>query len=653
MILVFLASAVAPLAEPAPPIGTAVTSPPSLRLELVPKLTVQGVPGSTSVVERAEQLSGPWTAWTNVVIHTEGSVLVDLSPGASTRFYRAVGETRPGIPEGFVWIPPGTFTMGSPVGEPFRDPTEIQRRVTLTQGFWLSDHEVTRKEYLSIMGDMAGPIGVDSNLPIDSATWRDAVAYCQRLTERERAAGRITAEQEYRLPTEAEWEYAARAGTNGVLYGDVHAIAWHAGNSQGRVRPGKQKIPNAWGLYDLFGNVSEWCADWVDLYRAGDATDPRGPETPPKFTDGILATILAEPARVIRGGNSASPPESMRSAGRSFGRPDIDAGGFRPVLGSAGKPVIFSAPLPRLVSAGGPVELAAFAGGRSPLTYQWQFNRTNLVGATQATLLISFVQPFHAGNYRVVVSNALGVATSAEAKLSVETSTLGRTGFVWIPPGTFTMGSPKTEVNRGVDEVEHPVTLTRGFWLLDHEVTQSEYLVVMGSNPSMNRGDSNLPVDMVQWTDAMEYCRRLTERERAAGRISSQEAYRLPTEAEWEYAARAGTTGPRHGELTSIGWWKGNTSGEGTRPVKQKLPNAWGLHDMIGNVGEWCADWYAPYPSGPATDPTGAVSGDSRVYRGGGWHSDDFVNRSATRGRATPDSRYFSVGFRPALSEVR
>jgi len=225
-------------------------------------------------------------------------------------------------------------------------------------------------------------------------------------------------------------------------------------------------------------------------------------------------------------------------------------------------------------------------------------------------------------------------------------------GFVEIRAGTFVMGSPESEGDRSGNETQHTVTLTRGFYLSDHEVTQSEYQAVMGNNPSQFTGDLNRPVEM-SWDDAVLYCQKLTERERAAGRITVRRAYRLPTEAEWEYAARAGTTGARYGELDTIAWWGGN-AGNQTRPVKQKAPNAWGLYDMIGNVWEWCSDWYGDYPTGSVTDPTGSSSGPDRVYRGGSWDFGAGLARSAARGRYVPGGRDNGLlGFRPALSSVR
>lgn len=227
----------------------------------------------------------------------------------------------------------------------------------------------------------------------------------------------------------------------------------------------------------------------------------------------------------------------------------------------------------------------------------------------------------------------------------------GPMGFAWIPPGMFWMGSPADEPGRQPDEVQRMVVLSRGFWLSDHEVTQAEYESVMGVNPARFKGDARRPVETVSWYEAIDYCQRRTERERADGTLPEGLAYRLPTEAEWEYAARAGTTGARHGELDAIAWHGGNSGGQ-THPVMQKAPNAWGLHDMIGNVWEWCADWHADYPEGMATDPEGPPTGFSRVFRGGGWGSGTSACRSADRNWGmVPGSWYSFLGFRPALSE--
>jgi formylglycine-generating enzyme required for sulfatase activity len=169
----------------------------------------------------------------------------------------------------------------------------------------------------------------------------------------------------------------------------------------------------------------------------------------------------------------------------------------------------------------------------------------------------------------------------------------------------------------------------------------------MGDNPAGFPGDDR-PVEKVSWDDAMEYCRKLTERERAAGRLPEGYGYTLPTEAQWEYACRAGTTGDYAGNLDEMGWYVRN-SGNQPHPVGQKQANAWGLYDMHGNVWEWCSDWYGNYPSGSVTDPKGAASGSLRVYRGGSWIGVASGCRSAHRLGNGAGVRNGDLGFRLAF----
>jgi formylglycine-generating enzyme required for sulfatase activity len=207
------------------------------------------------------------------------------------------------------------------------------------------------------------------------------------------------------------------------------------------------------------------------------------------------------------------------------------------------------------------------------------------------------------------------------------------------------MGNPNPDF-----ENEYPatrMTLTRGLWLGKTEVTQAQWEAVMGSKPASFKG-YDLPVEQVNWAEAMEFCRKLTQREQAAGRLPAGHEYTLPTEAQWEYACRAGTAGDYAGDLGAMGWYSGNASGT-THPVGQKQPNAWGLYDMHGNVWEWCLDWYASYPGGSVTDPAGPAQGVSRVFRGGGWWRDGVGCRSANRSKGNPDSRFNYLGLRVAL----
>ena len=216
-----------------------------------------------------------------------------------------------------------------------------------------------------------------------------------------------------------------------------------------------------------------------------------------------------------------------------------------------------------------------------------------------------------------------------------------------IAPGTFQMGSTSGEAD---EQPVTRVTLTQAYWLGKTEVTQAQWTALMGNNPSGFKGDS-LPVEQVSWDEAMEYCRKLTARERAADQLPAGYIYTLPTEAQWEYACRSGTTGDYAGNLDSMGWYTSN-SGSTTHPVGQKQANAWGLADMHGNVWEWCSDWYGNYPGGSVTDPTGASSGSFRVCRGGGWGGAASGCRSAVRFGCGPGLRYAFLGFRLALSSV-
>ncbi len=220
----------------------------------------------------------------------------------------------------------------------------------------------------------------------------------------------------------------------------------------------------------------------------------------------------------------------------------------------------------------------------------------------------------------------------------------------WVEPGTFTMGSPLDEPQR--NRAEGPplkVTLTRGFWLGRTEVTQAQYVALVGTNPSTFQAEgAQRPVERVSWLDAMAYGRKLTERERVAGRLPAGYVFTLPTESQWEYAYRAGTAGMYPAEPHALGWFSGN-SGETTHPVAQRKPNAWGFHDMAGNVLEWCLDWYGDYPKGSATDPTGPTHGYYRIARGGSWRMDVSVGRSAARSGGSAGRLDYTLGFRLAL----
>lgn len=226
--------------------------------------------------------------------------------------------------------------------------------------------------------------------------------------------------------------------------------------------------------------------------------------------------------------------------------------------------------------------------------------------------------------------------------------------FAWIPPGTFLMGSPTNEVGRSHDEIPHRVTLAKGFYLGVYLVTQEQWQSVMGHDPSRFKDERNLPVDGVSWHDCLDFITSLRQGDRYP--------YRLPTEAEWEYSCRAGTMTPFHfGETISTEQanYNGNYAyGDGskgvyrgkTTPVGSFPANAWGLHDMHGNLMEWCADWHGDYANGDLADPQGPTSGKLRVLRGGSWYLNPGNCRSARRGKNEPGLRYLNCGFRLCFS---
>ena len=270
----------------------------------------------------------------------------------------------------------------------------------------------------------------------------------------------------------------------------------------------------------------------------------------------------------------------------------------------------------------------------------------------------------------------LPVATSSSSRSQALFQAIQWTGLaptlVEIPAGTFLMGSPPSEVERQEREgPQTPVTISHAFSMGRFEVTQGQYEAVMGVNPSYYSGNTNRPVERVGWSQATDYCARLTELQRAAGALPNGWVYRLPTEAEWEYACRAGTTsalglGPdlRSGMANFDGRLEydselGTVSNpEGTilnRPnlVGQYPANAWGLHDMHGNLWEWCLDfWSDRLPGIPVTDPTGPAIAGTRVVRGGCFYNPGRSCRSGTRAQTALNYASFEMGFRVVLARV-
>ena len=307
-------------------------TPPGLNLQLYAGLSITGAVGTVYSIEYVTDLAqtNSWRCLEFLQPPASPYLWTDKSaPATGQRFYRA------GVfaaPTNLVFIPPGTFRMGSPTNEVDREPffPQIvegpQTAVTISRGFWMGKYLVTQAEFLAVMGFNPSTILGDMN-PVETLTWFNATNYCGKLTQSERAAGRIATNSVYRLPTEAEWEYACRAWTaTRFSYGDdlgytnLIQYAWYEVNSGSTSHPVGQKLPNPWGLYDIHGNIAEWCQDWYGAYPGGIAVDPQGPAT--------------GSTRVFRGGLWLRPASYCRSAWRNVATPDFagGGGGFRVVL---------------------------------------------------------------------------------------------------------------------------------------------------------------------------------------------------------------------------------------------------------------------------------------------------------------------------------
>jgi len=241
------------------------------------------------------------------------------------------------------------------------------------------------------------------------------------------------------------------------------------------------------------------------------------------------------------------------------------------------------------------------------------------------------------------------------------TNTIGME-LVWCPAGKFTMGSPETEEGREPDEVQRKVKLTKGFWMGKQQVSQRFWRYVMSTNPSKFTRAPNRPAESMSFEDAMEFCERLTKADRASRKLPKGAYYTLPTEAQWEYACRAGTEtafscgdsfGSRHGNCDGrlpYGEAKPGKDWGETRPVGKYKPNPWGLHDMHGNVYEWCLDPYGPYNKKDTKDPLAKGEPLRRAVRGGSWYDPAVKCRSAARTYGEPGPRRLgALGVRVVL----
>jgi formylglycine-generating enzyme required for sulfatase activity len=509
------------------------------------------------------------------------------------------------------WVAQGSFVMGCVASdtECFDDESP-PRPVALAHGFWIDTTEVTIASYRSFCratgraAPPAPPFAQGDAHPVVNVAWDDAAAYCAW------AGGR--------LPSEAEWEYAARAGRAGSKYPWGDAADHEHANYQGRegrdawanTAPVASFEGNGFGLHDVAGNVWEWTADWYEPHPSA-----RAGAAPPSGT-----------LKVLRGGSYAYPPRSMRLSNRGKFPPTQrhESFGFRCVRDS-GAATGEAPPATAVVS-----EPGAAAAAAAP---------TELPGSPTPP---------------PVVAPALAVtpapaAPSGNGSLQRRTFLPAGAEMVWVAPTTFEMGAVRGDGSGfGDEQPRHPVTLSRGFWIGATEVTFGQYRRFAEATgapmPAVpNWADDTHPVVEVSWEQAAAYCRW------AGGR--------LPSEAEWEGAARGGVAGRRYPGGAEISHDEANIDGTGGRdrwpksaPVGSFPPNDFGVADVVGNASEWVADWYEEryYAVSPALDPTGPLEGKTRVIRGGNWGSDPGRLRTSYRFSLDPGDAQVTLGFRCA-----
>jgi formylglycine-generating enzyme required for sulfatase activity len=427
------------------------------------------------------------------------------------------------------------------------------------------------------------------------------------------------------------------------------------------------RVQAAYEACDLLGKKFA-CAQGVATACAGEPmrTSPPGPPAPvPSAKESATLEVIRvtpSPALVFVDGREVGNAPNQFDVTPGQHTVELRAPGQEPWTGTfevaAGK--TFSLPAVTLGLRPAVLSVSSNIGDASILVDGREVGRTRRNEAVEVKVAPDArkVEVQRDGYASVAESLALTAGGRSSVTMQLEVASAAPkpadcpAGYVRIAPGTFTMGSPPGERDRDDDETQRNVTITRAFCMKATEVTQGEWQAVMGSNPSYFKDcGANCPVEKVSWDDAVGYANALSRREGLpecyAGSTFSGlgcKGYRLPTEAEWEYAARAGTTGATYGNLGSVAWYDEN-SGSATHPVGQKRPNAWGLYDMLGNVWEWTGDWYGEY-SGTVTDPTGPARGSTRVVRGGSWYSIARGARAAFRGNYAPVDRDDDLGFR-------
>ena len=503
------------------------------------------------------------------------ALILSLSSLTAFAQKKTFTETVNGVSFKMIYVEGGTFTMGD-----INDNDNLAHKVSLSN-YHIGETEVTQSVWKAVMG-YNNSIYKGDNLPVENISWYEAQEFCEKLSN-------LTGKS-YSLPTEAQWEYAAKGGkySRGYKFSGSNNyldVAWLE-SEYDNAFPVAEKRPNELGIYDMTGNVWEWCYDWYDKYSKKTQTDPIG--------------ILDGEFKVLRGSGFAFLNFAIMDYGnayREYIRPVYRSKycGFRITLDTLSKP-------------------------KSSKCYHKNPNLTlNCQSFTEWVNGVSF-------------------------------------DMVYVQGGTFIMG----ESDYWPIEPSPEISLNN-YYIGQTEVTQELWTAIMGNNPSYFK-DPNHPVENVSWYDAHEFCDKLSQ---LTGR-----KYSLPTEAQWEFAARGGVKSVKPKELLDFErYWVGGNGAlpvgnigpfeSSTHPVANLKPNELGIYDMIGNVEEWCEDWYAPYSSSSQINPIGPLSGSQKITRGGCSGSmayiygDFFTMREVCDNSNYPHSSTKLTGFRIALNTTK
>ena len=566
-----------------------------------------------------------------------------------------------GVNYKMVRVDGGSFTMGATsvngiVEEGHSERSKPTHFVTLST-YYIGETEVTQGLWESVMGSnpsLSSDHYDNWRMPVEHVSWNDCQEFITKLNA---LTGR-----NFRLPTEAEWEFAARGGNKSLGYrfagsNSLSKVATYNSHSPSCVGI---HLPNELGLYDMNGNIGEWCQDWYGSYSANSQVNPTGPK------DGS--------DRVRRGGSWADDEGDAfwPAWSRSYNVPIYVSNtvGFRLALSLFGDNPQLQLNKDNLTfTAAGHGETFNITSNTSwSITSDKSWCTLNtLSGSRNATVTVNVSENTSISSRTATITVTAGgipltiTVTQAGIKSGekgYETFTVNGVSFkmIRVEGGTFTMGAT-SEQGGDADKDESPshlVTLST-YYIGETEVTQELWRAVMKlyydyDYPSSFSGQQR-PVERVNWSECNVFVTKLN--------TLTGWKFRLPTEAEWEFAARGGnkSLGYKYAGsncIDDVAWYSKNAfnvAGDayGTHPVAAKLPNELGLYDMSGNVEEWCQDWSDNYSSNSQTNPTGPESGYSRVIRGGSWGTGAKGCRVSNRSASAPYSHHYEIGLRLAL----